>query len=72
MTRTGRGRGSHWPCQEQAPALPLLDAGADAETVLQEVTARLQSRFGFALCTVQVEQHQEESAGCPHCQDPRT
>ncbi|XP_050834495.1 probable proton-coupled zinc antiporter SLC30A3 [Serinus canaria] len=48
-----------------------VDAGADAEMVLQEVTARLQ-RFGFALCTVQVEQHQEESAGCPHCQDPRT
>uniref|UniRef100_A0A8C3N780 Probable proton-coupled zinc antiporter SLC30A3 n=1 Tax=Geospiza parvula TaxID=87175 RepID=A0A8C3N780_GEOPR len=49
-----------------------VDAGADTEMVLQEVTARLQSRFGFALCTVQVEQHQEESAGCPHCQDPRT
>ncbi|XP_066402082.1 probable proton-coupled zinc antiporter SLC30A3 [Molothrus aeneus] len=49
-----------------------VDAGADTEMVLQEVTARLQSRFGFALCTVQVEQHQEESAGCPHCQDPQT
>ncbi|XP_054149446.1 probable proton-coupled zinc antiporter SLC30A3 [Melozone crissalis] len=49
-----------------------VDAGADTEMVLQEVTARLQSRFGFALCTVQVEQHQEESAGCSHCQDPRT
>ncbi|NXO64939.1 ZNT3 protein, partial [Phainopepla nitens] len=39
-----------------------VDASADAETVLREVTARLQSRFGFALCTVQVEQHQEETA----------
>ncbi|KAM4902840.1 putative proton-coupled zinc antiporter SLC30A3 [Sylvia borin] len=49
-----------------------VDASADAKMVLQEVTDRLQSRFGFALCTVQVEQHQEETAGCPHCQDPRT
>ncbi|NXI25285.1 ZNT3 protein, partial [Sterrhoptilus dennistouni] len=39
-----------------------VDAGADTEMVLQEVTARLQSRFGFALCTVQVEQHREETA----------
>nr|XP_030125697.3 zinc transporter 3 isoform X1 [Taeniopygia guttata] len=72
-------RGVHdlhlWALTLSHPAVSVhvaVDAGADAETVLQEVTARLQSRFGFALCTVQVEQHQEESAGCPHCQDPRT
>lgn len=64
--------GVPWLCQERAPALLPPDAGADTEMVLQEVTARLQSRFGFALCTVQVEQHREETAGCPHCQDPRT
>ncbi|RLV82933.1 hypothetical protein DV515_00016492, partial [Chloebia gouldiae] len=72
-------RGVHdlhlWALTLSHPAVSVhvaVDAGADADTVLQEVTAQLQSRFGFALCTVQVEQHQEESAGCPHCQDPRT
>ncbi|OWK51196.1 Zinc transporter 3 [Lonchura striata] len=72
-------RGVHdlhlWALTLSHPAVSVhvaVDAGTDAETVLQEVTALLQSRFGFALCTVQVEQHQEESAGCPHCQDPRT
>lgn len=65
-----------WPgvlighARNEPPALLLLDASADTEMVLQEVTARLQSRFGFAFCTVQVERHQEETAGCPHCQDP--
>ncbi|NWV34591.1 ZNT3 protein, partial [Grantiella picta] len=39
-----------------------VDANADPEMVLQEVTAQLQSRFGFALCTVQVERHREETA----------
>ncbi|XP_041327253.1 zinc transporter 3 [Pyrgilauda ruficollis] len=72
-------RGVHelhlWALTLSHPAVSVhvaVDAGADAEMVLQEVTARLQSRFGFVSCTVQVEQHQEESAGCPHCQDPRT
>ncbi|RMB94047.1 hypothetical protein DUI87_29500 [Hirundo rustica rustica] len=72
-------RGVHdlhlWALTLSHPAVSVhvaVDAGADAEMVLQEVTARLQSRFGFALCTVQVEQHQEETTGCPHCQDPRT
>ncbi|KAL2308096.1 hypothetical protein Nmel_001095, partial [Mimus melanotis] len=70
-------RGVHdlhlWALTLSHPAVSVhvaVDASADAETVLQEVTARLQSRFGFALCTVQVERHQEETAGCPHCQDP--
>uniref|UniRef100_A0A8C0ZI78 Probable proton-coupled zinc antiporter SLC30A3 n=1 Tax=Cyanistes caeruleus TaxID=156563 RepID=A0A8C0ZI78_CYACU len=71
-------RGVHdlhlWALTLSHPAVSVhvaVDASADAEMVLQEVTAQLQSRFGFASCTVQVEQHHEETAGCPHCQDPR-
>ncbi|XP_031959971.1 zinc transporter 3 isoform X2 [Corvus moneduloides] len=70
-------RGVHdlhlWALTPSHPAVSVhvaVDASADTEMVLQEVTARLQSRFGFAFCTVQVERSQEETAGCPHCQDP--
>uniref|UniRef100_A0A8C4U7J6 Probable proton-coupled zinc antiporter SLC30A3 n=1 Tax=Falco tinnunculus TaxID=100819 RepID=A0A8C4U7J6_FALTI len=35
-------------------------------------TTQLQSRFGFASCTVQVERYREEMAACQHCQDPCT
>ncbi|NXH62334.1 ZNT3 protein, partial [Rhabdornis inornatus] len=62
-------RGVHdlhlWALTLSHPAVSVhvaVDASADTETVLQEVTAQLQSRFGFALCTVQVERHQEETA----------
>ncbi|XP_064304534.1 probable proton-coupled zinc antiporter SLC30A3 [Phalacrocorax carbo] len=48
-----------------------VDASTDPETVLQEATTQLQSKFGFASCTVQVERYQEEMAACHHCQDPR-
>ncbi|NWX29111.1 ZNT3 protein, partial [Notiomystis cincta] len=54
-----------WALTPSHPAVSVhvaVDASADAEMVLQEVTAQLQSRFGFALCTVQVERHQEETA----------
>ncbi|KAM9297544.1 putative proton-coupled zinc antiporter SLC30A3 [Morus bassanus] len=47
-----------------------VDANTDPETVLQEATTQLQSKFGFASCTVQVERYQEEMAACHHCQDP--
>nr|XP_021137809.1 zinc transporter 3 [Columba livia] len=48
-----------------------VDASADPEMVLREATSQLQSKFGFAACTVQVERYQEEMAACRHCQDPR-
>uniref|UniRef100_A0A672V366 Probable proton-coupled zinc antiporter SLC30A3 n=1 Tax=Strigops habroptila TaxID=2489341 RepID=A0A672V366_STRHB len=47
-----------------------VDTSADLETVLHEATTQLQSKFGFASCTVQVERYQEEMVGCQHCQDP--
>ncbi|NWR38555.1 ZNT3 protein, partial [Tachuris rubrigastra] len=54
-----------WALTPSHPAVSVhvaVEAGADPEMVLWDVTARLQSRFGFASCTVQVEQHQEETA----------
>ncbi|NXL01424.1 ZNT3 protein, partial [Mesembrinibis cayennensis] len=39
-----------------------VDASADPETVLREATTQLQSKFGFASCTVQVERYREEMA----------
>lgn len=51
-------------------ALQSPDASADPETVLREATTQLQSKFGFASCTVQVERYWEETAACQHCQDP--
>ncbi|XP_029893893.1 zinc transporter 3 isoform X1 [Aquila chrysaetos chrysaetos] len=48
-----------------------VEASADPETVLREASTQLQSKFGFASCTVQVERYQEEMAACQHCQDPR-
>ncbi|NWY57867.1 ZNT3 protein, partial [Chionis minor] len=39
-----------------------VDAGADPETVLREATSQLQSKFGFASCTLQVERYREEMA----------
>ncbi|XP_071404233.1 probable proton-coupled zinc antiporter SLC30A3 isoform X2 [Pithys albifrons albifrons] len=70
-------RGAHdlhlWALTPTHPAVSVhvaVEAGADPEMVLWEVTALLQSRFGFASCTVQVERHREEVAACPHCQDP--
>ncbi|XP_056200654.1 probable proton-coupled zinc antiporter SLC30A3 [Falco biarmicus] len=48
------------------------ETSADPEMVLQEATTQLQSRFGFASCTVQVERYREEMAACQHCQDPCT
>ncbi|NXW11682.1 ZNT3 protein, partial [Fregetta grallaria] len=39
-----------------------VDASADPETVLQEATTQLRSKFSFASCTVQVERYQEEMA----------
>ncbi|NXG11085.1 ZNT3 protein, partial [Sakesphorus luctuosus] len=54
-----------WALTPTHPAVSVhvaVEAGADPEMVLWEVTALLQSRFGFASCTVQVERHREEVA----------
>lgn len=73
-TAPGTAGGTRWlPTQRGlSRAAPLSpDASADTETVLREATSQLQSKFGFAACTVQVERYREEMAACRHCQDPR-
>ncbi|XP_075563884.1 LOW QUALITY PROTEIN: putative proton-coupled zinc antiporter SLC30A3 [Pelecanus crispus] len=60
------------PSHHAVSAHVAVDASADPETVLWEATTRLQRKFGFASCTVQVERYREEMATCQHCQDPRT
>ncbi|KAM9240732.1 putative proton-coupled zinc antiporter SLC30A3 [Leptosomus discolor] len=60
------------PSHHVVSAHVAVEASADPETVLREATTQLQSKFGFASCTVQVERYQEEMAACQHCQDPRT
>ncbi|KAM6323998.1 putative proton-coupled zinc antiporter SLC30A3 [Aegotheles albertisi] len=58
------------PSHPTASVHVAIDASADPETVLRDTTAQLQGTFGFASCTVQVEQYQEEMGACWHCQDP--
>ncbi|NWU17129.1 ZNT3 protein, partial [Cephalopterus ornatus] len=62
-------RGAHdlrlWALTPSHPAVSVhvaVEASTDPEMVLWDVTARLQSRFGFTSCTVQIERHQEETA----------
>ncbi|KAJ4920757.1 hypothetical protein JOQ06_027772 [Pogonophryne albipinna] len=45
--------------------------GADAQSVLQEATELLNTKFGFHSITIQVELHSEEMNHCCHCQDPQ-
>ncbi|XP_040524240.2 zinc transporter 3 [Gallus gallus] len=58
------------------PSHPLVsvhvavDTTADPETVLRDATGRLQQKFGFAACTVQVERYVEAAGGCPHGHNP--
>ncbi|NWX17246.1 ZNT3 protein, partial [Aegotheles bennettii] len=55
------GQPTQPPWHGRAPtATSSPDASADPETVLRDTTAQLQGMFGFASCTVQVEQYQEE------------
>ncbi|NWR54921.1 ZNT3 protein, partial [Bucorvus abyssinicus] len=62
-------KGTHdlhlWALTLSHPAVSVhvaVEASADPEMVLQDVVTRLQSRFGFASCTVQVERYREEMA----------
>ncbi|KAK5879715.1 hypothetical protein CesoFtcFv8_022809 [Champsocephalus esox] len=48
-----------------------IEEGADAQSVLQEATELLNTKFGFHSITIQVELHSEEMNHCCHCQDPQ-
>ncbi|XP_041814992.1 zinc transporter 2 [Chelmon rostratus] len=47
-----------------------IDEGADAQSVLQEATDLLHTKFGFHSITIQVELYSEDMSHCSHCQDP--
>lgn len=47
------------------------EEGADPQSVLQEATDLLHTKFGFRSTTIQVELYSEDMSHCSHCQDPR-
>ncbi|KAM8725606.1 zinc transporter 2 [Acanthopagrus latus] len=47
-----------------------IEEGADAQSVLQEATDLLHTKFGFYSITIQVELYSEDMSHCSHCQDP--
>ncbi|KAF7657279.1 hypothetical protein LDENG_00029690 [Lucifuga dentata] len=47
-----------------------IEEGADPQSVLQEATDLLHSKFGFHSITIQVELYCEDMSHCSRCQDP--
>nr|XP_046228748.1 zinc transporter 2 [Scatophagus argus] len=47
-----------------------IEEGADAQSVLQEATDLLNTKFGFYSVTIQVELYSDDMSHCFHCQDP--
>ncbi|XP_034555668.1 zinc transporter 2 [Notolabrus celidotus] len=47
-----------------------IEEGADAQSVLQEATDLLNTKFGFYSVTIQVELYSEDMSHCSNCQDP--
>ncbi|XP_042247347.1 zinc transporter 2 isoform X1 [Thunnus maccoyii] len=47
-----------------------IEEGADPQSVLQEATDLLHTKFGFYSITIQVELYSEDMSHCSHCQDP--
>ncbi|KAG7509603.1 zinc transporter 3 [Solea senegalensis] len=47
-----------------------VEEGADPQSVLQEATDLLHTKFGFHSITIQVELYSEDMSYCSHCQDP--
>ncbi|XP_067428693.1 zinc transporter 2 isoform X2 [Thunnus thynnus] len=47
-----------------------IEEGADPQSVLQEATDLLHTKFGFYSITIQVELYTEDMSHCSHCQDP--
>uniref|UniRef100_A0A3P8YSY1 Probable proton-coupled zinc antiporter SLC30A3 n=2 Tax=Esox lucius TaxID=8010 RepID=A0A3P8YSY1_ESOLU len=56
--------------QSQLSVHVAIDKDANPQLVLMESTKMLQSEFGFASLTIQVEQYSEEMVYCTRCQDP--
>uniref|UniRef100_A0A673CB51 Probable proton-coupled zinc antiporter SLC30A3 n=2 Tax=Sphaeramia orbicularis TaxID=375764 RepID=A0A673CB51_9TELE len=47
-----------------------IEEGADPQSVLQEATDLLHTKFGFHSVTIQVELYTEDMSHCLRCQDP--
>ncbi|XP_069028447.1 zinc transporter 2 [Embiotoca jacksoni] len=47
-----------------------VEEGADPQSVLQEATDILHTKFGFYSITIQVELYSDDMSHCSHCQDP--
>ncbi|CAK6981195.1 LOW QUALITY PROTEIN: zinc transporter 2 [Scomber scombrus] len=47
-----------------------VEEGSDPQSVLQEATDLLHTKFGFYSITIQVELYSEDMSHCSHCQDP--
>ncbi|XP_063352024.1 zinc transporter 2 [Pelmatolapia mariae] len=47
-----------------------VEEGTDQQSVLQEATDLLHTKFGFYSITIQVELYSEDMSYCSHCQDP--
>ncbi|XP_057679218.1 zinc transporter 2 [Corythoichthys intestinalis] len=47
-----------------------VDEGADTQSVLQEATELLHTKFGFHSVTIQVERYHDDMQNCRLCQDP--
>ncbi|KAK2889891.1 zinc transporter 2 [Channa argus] len=47
-----------------------IEEGADPQSVLQEATDLLNTKFGFYSVTIQVECYTEDMSHCSYCQDP--
>ncbi|XP_023135767.2 zinc transporter 2 [Amphiprion ocellaris] len=47
-----------------------IEEGSDPQSVLQEATDLLHTKFGFYSTTIQVELYSEDMSHCSHCQDP--
>lgn len=71
MQLGGRDLGFTCTPTSPPPALVPADAGASAQEVLEEASARLQGTFSFHSTTIQVESYSEEMRDCRECQPPR-
>ncbi|NXJ16836.1 ZNT2 protein, partial [Odontophorus gujanensis] len=62
-----------WALTASQPLLSVhiaINAGADAQEVLEEASSRLQRTFRFHTTTIQIESYSEDMRDCLECQPP--
>nr|XP_047929061.1 zinc transporter 2 [Anser cygnoides] len=63
-----------WALTAAQPLLSVhiaINAGANAQEVLEEASSRLQRAFRFHTTTIQIESYSEDMRDCRECQPPR-